>query len=210
VSTTAGKSETVQIELEIARAKSGDADACAALFEAYKQHVYALCLRATGDIEEAEELTQEVFVQVFRKLSTFRGDSNFSAWLYPIVVKAVSTHLERKSNRDVVFDQPLVKPLRVESPDKRDMTVPAIITLGAFNDDPVAAPALAMLDVLGEPVLLRAVQCLRDAFMRARSTCCLIWCASSSKLVHRDSPGSAETLPARYSAGIQPFRNSRK
>jgi RNA polymerase sigma factor (sigma-70 family) len=149
--------------LDIARAKSGDADACAALFEAHKQHVYALCLRATADVEQAEELTQEVFVHVFRKLSTFRGDSNFSSWLYPIVVKAVSTHLERKSNHDVVFEQPLVNPFGPESPDKRDMTVPAIITLSALNDDPVAAPALAMLDVLGEPVLLRVVQSLRDS-----------------------------------------------
>ena len=77
MSTTVAKSETVQIALDIARAKSGDADACAALFEAHKQHVYALCLRATADVEEAEELTQEVFVHAFRKLSTFRGDSNF-------------------------------------------------------------------------------------------------------------------------------------
>lgn len=162
MSPTVGKSETVQIELEIARAKSGDADACAALFEAHKQHVYALCLRATSNVEEAEELTQEVFVHVFRKLSTFRGDNDFSAWLYPIVVKAVSAHLEKKLNHDVVFDQQLVSSFRLASPDKRDMTVPAIITLGA-SDDPIAAPALAMLDVLGEPVLQRVVQSLRDS-----------------------------------------------
>ena len=162
MSRTVGKSETVQIELEIARAKSGDADACAALFEAHKQHVYALCLRATSNVEEAEELTQEVFVHVFRKLSTFRGDSNFSAWLYPIVVKSVSAHLERKSNRDVVFDEPLASSFGLESPDKQDMTVPAIIALGG-SGDPVSSPALAMLDVLGEPVLQRVLQSLRDS-----------------------------------------------
>lgn len=89
----------------IARAQDGDADAFAALFEAHKQRVYAVCLRMTNNIAEAEDLTQDAFIHVFRKLSSFRGDSAFSTWLYRITVNTVLMHFRRKSGRQVSIDQ---------------------------------------------------------------------------------------------------------
>jgi RNA polymerase sigma-70 factor, ECF subfamily len=52
------------------------------LFKLHHGKVYAVCLRMTGNTAEAEDLSQEVFVQVFRKLGTFRGESTFSTWLH--------------------------------------------------------------------------------------------------------------------------------
>jgi len=88
------------------RAQHGDPDAFAALFETHKQRVYGICLRMTNNVAEAEDLTQDAFIHVFRKLSTFRGDSALSTWLYRIAVNTVLMHFRRKSGRQVSLDQP--------------------------------------------------------------------------------------------------------
>ncbi len=90
----------------IARAQQGDSQAFATLFETHKSRIYAICLRMTNNMAEAEDLTQDAFIHVFRKLSTFRGDSAFSTWLYRIAVNTVLMHFRKKSNRQVSLDQP--------------------------------------------------------------------------------------------------------
>jgi RNA polymerase sigma-70 factor (ECF subfamily) len=62
-----------------------------------------LCLRLSCDAALAEELTQEVFVRAWRKLSTFRGDSAFSSWLYPITVNVALTERRSRRRRDARF-----------------------------------------------------------------------------------------------------------
>jgi RNA polymerase sigma-70 factor, ECF subfamily len=81
----------------IARAQQGDPDAFATLFHAHKRRVYSLCLRMTKNTAEAEELTQDSFLQVFRKLSTFRRGSTLATWVYRIAINTVLNHLRRKS-----------------------------------------------------------------------------------------------------------------
>ncbi len=90
----------------IARAQEGDPQAFAALFEIHKPRIYAICLRMTNNMAEAEDLTQDAFIHVFRKLSTFRGESAFSTWLYRIAVNTVLMHFRKKSNRQISLDQP--------------------------------------------------------------------------------------------------------
>ena len=90
----------------IRRAQQGDSDAFAALFHAHKTRVYSLCLRMTNNVSEAEDLAQDSFLQVFRKLATFRGDSALSTWLYRIVVNTVLMHFRRKSPLRVSLDEP--------------------------------------------------------------------------------------------------------
>ena len=68
------------------------------LFKLHHGKVYAVCLRMTGNTAEAEDLSQEVFVQVFRKLGTFRGESAFSTWLHRLTVNQVLMYF-RKSRR---------------------------------------------------------------------------------------------------------------
>jgi RNA polymerase sigma-70 factor (ECF subfamily) len=88
----------------IARAQRGDEEAFAALYEIHKRRVYSLCLRMTGDTAEAEDLAQEAFLQLFRKIATFRGESAFSTWLHRLVVNAVLMHLRKKGLQQVPLD----------------------------------------------------------------------------------------------------------
>jgi RNA polymerase sigma-70 factor, ECF subfamily len=89
----------------IRRAQQGDADAFATLFHTHKMRVYSLCLRMTNNATEAEDLAQDAFLQVFRKLDTFRGDSALSTWLYRIAVNTVLMHFRRKLPRQVSLDE---------------------------------------------------------------------------------------------------------
>ena len=88
-----GLSEAEAIE----RAKQGDAEAFQALYDRHKRRVYSLCLRMTANTAEAEDLAQEAFLQLFRKIGTFRGESAFSTWLHRMSVNVVLMQLRRKN-----------------------------------------------------------------------------------------------------------------
>jgi RNA polymerase sigma-70 factor (ECF subfamily) len=89
----------------IARAQQGDEQAFAALFEAHKRRVYSLCLRMLGNPTEAEDLTQEAFLQLFRKIGTFRGESAFSTWLHRLSVNVILMHLRKKGINQISLDE---------------------------------------------------------------------------------------------------------
>jgi len=80
----------------IEQAKQGDADAFEVLYNLHKRRVYSLCLRMTANAAEAEDLTQEAFMQLFRKIATFRGESAFSTWLHRMAVNVVLMQLRKK------------------------------------------------------------------------------------------------------------------
>jgi RNA polymerase sigma-70 factor, ECF subfamily len=100
----------------VLRAQQGDEQAFAALFETHKKRVYSVCLLMTRDIAEAEDLTQEAFLQVFRCLRSFRGDSAFSTWLYRVAVNTVLMRLRRHKFPPTVS---LDEPVSSESPSLR-------------------------------------------------------------------------------------------
>ena len=89
-------SDSLEVAL-IERAKQGDAEAFQELYDKHKRRVYSLCLRMTSNTAEAEDLTQEAFLQLFRKIGTFRGESAFSTWLHRLSVNVVLMHLRKKS-----------------------------------------------------------------------------------------------------------------
>jgi RNA polymerase sigma-70 factor (ECF subfamily) len=76
-------------------AKRGDGHSFEFLYGLHKRRVYSLCLRMVGNIEAAEDLTQEAFLQLYRKVATFRGESSFSTWLHRLTVNVVLMHLRR-------------------------------------------------------------------------------------------------------------------
>ncbi len=90
----------------IARAQQGDEAAFEALYQAHKRRVYSLCLRMTSDPADAEDLAQEAFLQLFRKISTFRGESAFTTWLHRLVVNVVLMRLRKKGLPVVSLDEP--------------------------------------------------------------------------------------------------------
>ena len=83
----------------IARAQRGNAQAFEALYRAHVGNVYGLCLRMTGNASEAEDCTQEAFIQAWTRLDRFRGDSSLGTWLHRIAVNAVLGRM-RKSRRE--------------------------------------------------------------------------------------------------------------
>ena len=88
----------------ILRAQKGDEAAFAEIFERYKRRVFALCLRLTRVPADAEDLTQDVFLLLFRKISTFRGESAFSTWLHRMVANVAFMHLRKKTRPPVSLD----------------------------------------------------------------------------------------------------------
>ena len=96
MSVTAERSPAAS-DLELARAAAaGDTAAFEKLYVQHHRRVYSLCLRMLGSDGQAEDLTQEVFLQVFRKLGGFRGDSAFTTWLHRLTVNQVLMHFRKR------------------------------------------------------------------------------------------------------------------
>ncbi len=84
-------------DMELARAAAaGDSAAFEKLYEQHHRRVYSLCLRMLGSGSQAEDLTQEVFLQLYKKIGSFRGDSAFTTWLHRMTVNQVLMHLRRR------------------------------------------------------------------------------------------------------------------
>jgi RNA polymerase sigma-70 factor (ECF subfamily) len=90
----------------VKRAQRGESEAFSDLFHAHKARIYSICLRMTNNAAQAEDLTQDAFLQVFRKLSTFKGNSALSTWLYRIAVNTVLMHFRKKALKQVSLDEP--------------------------------------------------------------------------------------------------------
>lgn len=80
-------------------AQSGDVAAMTWIYEKYRRRIYNLCLRMLRDQADAEDLTQDVFVQLFRKISTFRGESAFSTWLHRLAVNMVLMDIRSRNSK---------------------------------------------------------------------------------------------------------------
>jgi len=68
------------------------------LVSRHEQRVYAICIRYFGNVEQAEEISQETFLKVFQQLKNFRGDAKFSTWLYRISINLCHTAAQKKSS----------------------------------------------------------------------------------------------------------------
>ena len=85
-------------DYELAQAAArGEMEAFETLYERHHRRVYSLCLRMLANPTEAEDMTQEVFIQVFRKISSFRGDSAFTTWLHRLTVNQVLMHFRKRN-----------------------------------------------------------------------------------------------------------------
>jgi RNA polymerase sigma-70 factor (ECF subfamily) len=93
--------------LILAKAQEGSHAAFAQIYSLHKRRVYSLCLRMLGNVAEAEDLTQEAFLQLHRKIATFRGDSAFSTWLHRLTINVVLMHLRRKGLNLISLDEAL-------------------------------------------------------------------------------------------------------
>ena len=97
----------------VARAQTGDQTAFRELYRQHAGRVYALCLRLTGDSSAAEERTQDVFVRLWDKLKSFRGESAFSSWLHRLTVNVVLNE-QRTTGRRELRVMPSADPAALE------------------------------------------------------------------------------------------------
>jgi RNA polymerase sigma-70 factor (ECF subfamily) len=132
------------------QAAAGDPAAFEQLYSRHGRRVYSLCLRMTANAAEAEDLSQEVFIQLYRKAGSFRGESQFTTWLHRLTVNQVLMHFRRRG-------------VRLEQTTE-DGEAPAQIVLGTEN--PLQMPVvdrIALDRAVGQlPPGYRAVFVLHD------------------------------------------------
>src|SRR5215207_4992177 len=93
------------------RAARGDVQAFEELFRLHRRLVYGLCLRMTQDVAEAEDVTQEVFVLLFRKIGGFRGEASFTTWLHRLTVNQVLMRFRKnRSRREDALEEEELRP----------------------------------------------------------------------------------------------------
>ena len=80
---------------DVQLAAAGDVEAFEKIYSRYHRRVYSICLRMTRSRSDAEDLAQEVFVQLFRKIGTFRGEASFATWLHRLTVNQVLMHFRK-------------------------------------------------------------------------------------------------------------------
>src|SRR6202140_3189386 len=113
-------------------AQAGNAAAFEFLYRLHGRRVYALCLRMVGNPADAEDLMQEAFLQLFRKIGTFRGESAFSTWLHRMTVNVVLMRLRKKSLPTDSLEETL-EPDAENSGPKRDVGAPDLRLSGAVD-----------------------------------------------------------------------------
>jgi RNA polymerase sigma-70 factor (ECF subfamily) len=91
----------------IAQAQAGDKSSFEILYARHKRRVFSLCLRMTGNYAEAEDFTQEAFLQLYRKIGSFRGESAFSTWLHRLSVNIVLMRFRKKGIPEVSLQETL-------------------------------------------------------------------------------------------------------
>ena len=93
-----------ELDMTVARARKGDADAFEQLVNTYRDQVFRLALRMCGNETDADEVAQDAFLSAWKGLPNFRGDSRFSTWLYQLTTHAAIDLLRRQKRRGETDD----------------------------------------------------------------------------------------------------------
>ncbi len=128
-------------------AQEGDAAAFERIFRRYSRRVYSLCLRMARNKTDAEDLTQEAFLQLFRKIHTFRGESAFSTWLYRVCANVVLMWLRKKGLMEI----------HLENTQKEKDS----------NREEISAPDLVLSGTIDRLILDRAINELPTGYKKA-------------------------------------------
>jgi RNA polymerase sigma-70 factor, ECF subfamily len=116
----------------IIKAQEGDVHCFEMLYARHKRRVFSLCLRMTGNYAEAEDFTQEAFLQLYRKIKLFRGESAFSTWLHRLSLNIVLMHFRKKSLAEISL-QELLEPQHGEESPKREFGMTDNVLRGSID-----------------------------------------------------------------------------
>ena len=129
------KAAEVGLSEAIDKVRSGNPAGFEALYHEYKQAVYGLCLRKTSNVEDAKDLTQEVFLQVYRKVKTLRNEAAFKSWLFKVTLNTILMYFRKRKMEYIYLDHP-----------KESETSPSeaiVETLSSVRPEPIVRIALA-------------------------------------------------------------------
>lgn len=102
---------TVDPDAQLAAA--GDIEAFEQIYRRYNRYVYSVCLQMLRNVSQAEDLAQDVFIQLFRKIHTFRGDSSFATWLHRLTVNHVLMHFRKRSVKSEQTTEDGIVPVQI-------------------------------------------------------------------------------------------------
>ena len=123
----APKLAPIATDYELAQsASSGNISAFELLYERHNRRVYSLCLRMTQNASEAEDLAQEVFIQLFRKIGSFRGESAFTTWLHRLTVNQVLMHFRKRGVRMEQTTEDGETPIQVVQGTENPLQMPVV------------------------------------------------------------------------------------
>lgn len=141
----------------VAQCRDGDSSAFDALVRRHQDRIYHAVCRLVGDREDALDVAQEVFVRAYRSLDGFRGDAQFSTWLYRIAVNMARNHLRDRSrkgrNKGVPFD-----PIATNAPAPASMAASPL-------PSPAETAAADELDAVLQGALAHLPEACREAFV---------------------------------------------
>ena len=126
------KSQPSDFELA-KKAADGDGKAFEELYRRHYRRVYALTLRMMSNPTEAEDMTQEVFLQLFNKIGMFRGESAFTTWLHRMTVNQVLMHFRKKSTRSELLTDEGETPVQIVKGTENPGAAPVIDRIGLEN-----------------------------------------------------------------------------
>jgi RNA polymerase sigma-70 factor (ECF subfamily) len=112
---------------------ASDMAGLAELYELHHRRVYCICLRMLGNPSDAEDLTQEVFLQLHRKLASFRGESQFTTWLHRLTVNQVLMHFRKRSVRSELTTDDGEMPDSVDPDTINPEAMPIVDRIGLEN-----------------------------------------------------------------------------
>ena len=92
----------------IKRVQSGDTECFACLIDKYSRPIHSLVFRIVGNREDTEELTQDIFMKIYRNLDSFKGESNFSTWIYRIAYNTAISETRKKKYELLSFDDTVI------------------------------------------------------------------------------------------------------
>jgi RNA polymerase sigma-70 factor (ECF subfamily) len=125
---------SIQSDAGLNSALSGDAmSGFENLYRKHYRRVYSICLRMTGNIAEAEDLTQEVFIQLHRKIGSFRGEAAFTTWLHRLTVNQVLMHFRKRSVRSELTTDDGEMPDSIDPDTLNPEAMPIVDRIGLEN-----------------------------------------------------------------------------
>jgi RNA polymerase sigma-70 factor, ECF subfamily len=116
----------------IIKAQDGDVSCFEMLYARHKRRVFSLCLRMTGNYAEAEDFTQEAFLQLHRKIKLFRGESAFSTWLHRLSVNIVLMHFRKKNLAEISLEE-LLEPHQGEESPRKELGMTDNVLRGSID-----------------------------------------------------------------------------